>query len=110
MSLRDGNWRFRLEHGGKLMESSTDELALGLFDVAERASGVPWAMWDPRRSVRVAMGLFVVLMVQDGMEESAALELVQKLPGKVLTGAFTWEPPESPLPATKGGERTDPPA
>jgi len=109
MSLRDGNWRIRLElPDGKVLESSTDELTLAQMDVAERASGVPWALWDPRRSVRVAIGLFVVLLVRDGTAEDKALQLAQELPGKVLTGAFTWEQPEDPLPAT--GEHTDPPA
>ena len=111
MALRDGNWQIRLElpGGGKVLESSTDELTLGQIDVAERASGVPWALWDPRRSVRVAIGLFVVLLVRDGETEDAALKLAQELPGKVLTGAFTWVPPENPLPATPGaGEAPDP--
>jgi len=114
MALRDGNWRVRLElPDGKLLESSTDELTLAQIDVAERASGVPWALWDPRRSVRVAIGLFVVLLVKDGTAEDTALQLAQDLPGKVLSGAFTWEPPEKPLEPVAGrdaGEHTDPPA
>lgn len=113
MALRDGNWKVRLQlpgEDGKVLRSSTDDLTLAQIDVAERASGVPWALWDPRRSVRVAMGLFVVLLVADGSKEDDALQLVQQLPGSVLTGAFTWEPPTDPLPSTAGEEKADPPA
>jgi len=113
MALRDGNWRIRLElPDGRVLESSTDDLTLQQFDVAERASGIPWALWDPRRSVRVAMGLFVVLMVNDGTTEDVALGLVQQLPGKTLTGAFEWEAPTDPLPAigSAEGALADPPA
>lgn len=109
MALRDGSWQCRLElEDGRVLEANTDDLPLGLIDVAERASGVPWAFMDPRGSVRVAMGLFAVLLIRDGEAEDKALQLVKELPGKALTGAFTWLAPEDPLPAT--GEKTDPPA
>ena len=58
---------------------------------------------DPRGSVRVAMALFVVLLIRDGEAEDKALQLVRELPSTKLRGAFTWLPPEDPLPATGGG-------
>lgn len=112
MALRDGNWKVQLQlPEGKVLESSTDELTLQQIDVAERVSGIPWAAWDPRRSVRVAMALFVVLLIRNGETEDQAVKLVQDLPGKTLTGAFTWVPPEDPLPAiSEQEEPADPPA
>lgn len=110
MALRDGSWQCRLElDDGRTLEANTDDLLLGQIDVAERASGVPWAYMDPRGSVRVAMALFAVLLIRDGEAEDKALQLVKELPAEKLRGAFTWVAPEDPLPATPG-EKTDPPA
>lgn len=110
MALRDGSWDCRLElDEGKTLAANTDDLLLGQIDVAERACGVPWAYMDPRGSVRVAMALFAVLLIRDGMAEDKALQTVQELPATKLREAFTWVPPEEPLPATEGGE-ADPPA
>lgn len=109
MNLHDGTWHVRLElDDGKVLTSSTDDLTLAQVDTVERVSGIPWALWDPRRSVRVAMALFVVLLIADGDSEDKALTRAQELPRKTLTGAFRWDPPADPLPTT--GERTDPPA
>jgi len=108
MALRDGSWTCRLElDDGRTLEVNTDDLPLGQIDVAERACGVPWAYMDPRGSVRVAMALFAVLLIRDGEAEDKALQLVQDLPAIKLREAFTWLPPEDPLPAT--GEQTGPP-
>jgi hypothetical protein len=111
MALRDGSWHVRLElEDQKVLTTSTDDMTLMQVDVVERVSGVPWALWDPRRSVRVAMALFVLLLVNDGTPEQQALEKVQQLTYPTLLGAFRWEPPTNPLPATAGAEeRTDPP-
>jgi hypothetical protein len=109
MALRDGKWTVRLElDGGRVLERSTDDMTLNQVDVVERASGIAWGFWDPQRSARVATALFAVLLMVDGETEDKALTLAGELPASVLRGAFTWIPPEEPLPAT--GERTDPPA
>jgi hypothetical protein len=109
MALRDGTWNCRLQlDDGRTLETNTDDLPLGMIDTAERAAGIPWAYMDPRGSVRVAVALFAVLLMQDGEAEDKALQLARELPGKTLRGAFTWVDPEDPLPAT--GEHTDPPA
>jgi hypothetical protein len=109
MALRDGSWLVRLElDDGRTLEASTDDLTLAQLDVAERASGIPWPVMDPRRSIRVAMGLFTVLLIRDGEAEDKALQLVQELPASKLTGAFTFVPPEDPLPAI--GEAAPDPA
>jgi hypothetical protein len=109
MALRDGSWECRLQlEDGRTLEASTDDLLLGQIDTAERACGIPWAYMDPRGSVRVAIALFAVLLIRDGEAEDKALQLARELPGKALTGAFTWVPPEEPLPAT--GDTADPPA
>lgn len=108
MALRDGSWTCRLQlEDGRVLEASTDDLPLGQIDVAERACGVPWAYMDPRGSVRVAIALFAVLLIRDGESEDKALQLARELPGTALRDAFTWVPPEEPLPAT--GERAPDP-
>jgi hypothetical protein len=109
MALRDGSWNCVLHlDDGRRLEANTDDLPLGMIDTAERASGIPWAFMDPRGSVRVAVALFAVLLMQDGEAEDKALQLARELPGRKLRDAFTWIPPEDPLPAT--GEAADPPS
>lgn len=112
MALRDGRWRFRLElDGGTVLERTTDDLTLNQVDVVERTSGFAWGYWDPPRSARTAVALFAVLLMTDGTAEDKALQMAGELPATKLRHAFTWEPPEEPLPKLEdGGERTDPPA
>jgi hypothetical protein len=108
MALRDGSWDCRLQlEDGRVLEANTDNLLLGQIDTAERAAGIPWAYMDPRGSVRVAMSLFAVLLIRDGESEDKAIQLARELPATVLREAFTWIPPEDPLPVT--GEAGDPP-
>jgi hypothetical protein len=109
MALRDGRWRFRLElDGGRVLERTTDDMTLNQVDVVERASGIVWGAWDPPRHARCAIALFAVLLMVDGETEDKALQLAGELPAEKLRGAFTWEPPEDPLPPAEGP--TDPPA
>jgi hypothetical protein len=110
MALRDGRWRFRLEVDGRAIERTTDDMTLNQVDVVERTCGFVWGAWDPPRSARTAIALFAVLLMVDGQPEDKALQLAGELPADKLRGAFTWEPPEEPLPQLEDGEeRTDPP-
>jgi hypothetical protein len=103
MALRDGSWQVRLElDDGTTLEASTDDLTLAQLDVAERASGIPWPIMDPRRSARVAMALFAVLLIRNGTAEDKALALAAEFPASKLHGAFTYVPPEDPLPPVEG--------
>jgi hypothetical protein len=110
MALRDGSYSIRLQlEDGRLLENSTDDLTLLQIDTAERACGIAWPFMDPTRNMRTAIALFAVLLIADGEDEDKALQLAGEMKGRQLRGAFTWNPPEDPLPAT-GGEPTDPPA
>lgn len=110
MALRDGSWLVRLKlDDGRELEASTDDLTLTQLDVAERASAIPWPLMDPRRSSRVAMALFAVLLIRSGEAEDKALQLAAEMPASKLHGAFTYVPPEDPLPAT-GEANASPPA
>jgi hypothetical protein len=109
MALRDGRWRFRLQlDDGRTVERTTDDMTLTQVDLVERTCGFAWGYWDPPRSARTAVALFAVLLMVDGETEDKALQMAGELPATTLRDAFTWEPPEEPLPAT--GEPTDPPA
>lgn len=105
----DGYWLVRLEG---FPEVSTDDLTLTEVETAEKASGVPYSLMDPRSSIRIARALFVVCMMRAGMGEDVALKQAQDLRLRVLHGAFTWERANRERPAVVGdaeGSEADPP-
>jgi hypothetical protein len=101
MSRRDGSWTVRLEHDGRQLELNTDSLTLDDLDTAEQVSGIPWPLMHPLRSAKVAKALLMLLLMRGGgLGEDEAVKCAGALTADQLVDAFTFVPPERPLPAT----------
>jgi len=92
---RTGHWLCKLEGYPDL---DTDQLRLKDVVIAEKVCGLPYTMLDPRASTQVAIALFVLMLVRQGVDEDEAIEQAENLHVQVLHGAFTYveHPTESP--------------
>jgi hypothetical protein len=107
MAGRDGSWDVRLDVDGQQLQLNTNRLTLDDLDTAEQVSGIPWPLLHPLRSAKVAKALLALLLMRaGGVAEDDAIKRAGALTPEELVDAFTFVPPERPLPAT--GEAPDP--
>jgi hypothetical protein len=81
------------------VEVSSDDFLIEDLEAAEKASGEPWAVQNPLRSVKVARAWLAIAMARSGSTDAEIAERLGVLTLKTIKNVFSLIPDE--------GEETD---
>lgn len=69
---------------------SSDDLTVGELESIEAATGTPWSLINPFRSMPVARAMLATWLVRDGKTDDEAKAEVSALTAKTLKNAFRF--------------------